>query len=695
MEDKLLSSDLEELKNACMAIEAEDLSDEINFCIPQDTDEVQVLSPGREDHDYFIGANEPYVFADQDHASKAFMDNDWQPPVQNFQKESNADKYSCNKFSAHFQGEDLQPIYNESDWTNSLSIKVRVPNISPSDLGIHFVSQKPPENIFGNQPSSQFIPGKVSYTKEECLHEFLMELVSSSHTQGCVLKEELAVSDGQYTEGKQLIYITSLYNGAYGKVDRCQDFVSGYEFIRKKIPLDKFRPTEVSFPLTMKHANIMKICGVIQRVEVDGGNVMEILMDNAGMSLVEFVKKRPENETLSQTLIWDLTKQALEGLNMLHRERIIHMDIKPENLCVQEDNRGFYVLTITDFGSAMKVNQEMDFVGWTPEYLAPESCRCYLQHSFNNGMFSNTNNQITGKVDVFALGLTVLFLHQKKHVLLNLLTEGQNSYNGLPMEKKKLLQLQLLLYLAYQEDPVGHLISDGCSTDMRDLLSRMLCGSADIRPTAGEALAYMAVREKEVDQILSQSSVPKPEVFALKRRTIRGRHNPSNPQFKTDKGQLVTQPSCSSSDYTPKMAEVPVSRLSLPKSINSLPDNEPGPIKDRMLKQRLREKLNPYLKTKIWVPKETEASNPTPMDEKNSCSAYTQPPASVAMVTSKMESYMTEMGHNITHPEDLGVTLHHQIPDTKPVQPSSPTDQSSNMVALCGNIPNFDVLVNI
>ncbi|KAK3591999.1 hypothetical protein CHS0354_031505 [Potamilus streckersoni] len=694
MEEEFLSSDLL-LNNVFIQVQAEIQQEELN-CLQQDTDTepMQVLSPGEEDQDYFHDINKQCL--DRGGGSKAFTDfNNWQLHLGQYAQKATS------------SGDNKQPSFNDSEWQESLSINLRDPNTSPRELGINFIGGDLPENIFSNQPISQFIPGKVSYTKEDCLMEFLHQLQATSETQGCVLDEELSVGDGQYSEGKHMCRVASLYQGAFGEVDRCQDFLSGHEFIRKKIALDKFRTTEVLFPLSMKHANIMKICGLIQRVEVNGGsNVMEILMDNAGISLIEFVRNLPESETLSQTLIWDLTKQALEGLDMLHRKRIIHFDIKPENLCVQIDNKGSFALTITDFGSAKKADQQVDFVGWTPEYMAPESCQCYLQHSLKKRVVSDTNSQLTGKVDVFALGLTVLFLHQKKHVLLNLVTGGRNSYNGFQLEKKKLLQLKLMIYLATEKDPVHHLISDECSMDMRDLQSRMLSGTADERPTAGEALAYMKLNE--CVEKTSQPTAPKPDFLYHGRGITRGKHSSSHQEsyhFTTDKGHLVTQPSCSSSKYTPMMAEVPVSRQNLSKSFNGLPEKRVGPIKDHTLKQKLREKLKrPYLKGKVMVQKETEVKtkmdNPTPMDVKSPYWASPQSPASykqfVAMDTymDVKESGVMEMGCNITQQlvEQLGNTLVPQHQDTKPIQPSSPIDQGCNVMHSCGNIPNFDAM---
>lgn len=37
------------------------------------------------------------------------------------------------------------------------------------------------------------------------------------------------------------------------------------------------------------------------------------------------------------------------------------------------------LLKITDFGSAKLPHEPIKFVGWTPEYMAPEMCKLFLQ----------------------------------------------------------------------------------------------------------------------------------------------------------------------------------------------------------------------------------------------------------------------------------------------------------------------------
>lgn len=93
--------------------------------------------------------------------------------------------------------------------------------------------------------------------------------------------------------------------------------------------------------------------------------VMELLK---GLTLTAYLA-RPEHQQLEQKL--DLMIQACEGLSVAHARGVVHRDIKPGNLFVQNDGG----LKILDFGVARLANSSMTSVGTivgTPDYMSPE-----------------------------------------------------------------------------------------------------------------------------------------------------------------------------------------------------------------------------------------------------------------------------------------------------------------------------------
>ncbi len=72
-----------------------------------------------------------------------------------------------------------------------------------------------------------------------------------------------------------------------------------------------------------------------------------------------------------------LMRQLLAGLAHVHRQGIVHRDVKPENLLVSNDPGFDDHLRIVDFGLAQLHDGPMETAGFaigTPSYMAPEQC---------------------------------------------------------------------------------------------------------------------------------------------------------------------------------------------------------------------------------------------------------------------------------------------------------------------------------
>jgi hypothetical protein len=93
--------------------------------------------------------------------------------------------------------------------------------------------------------------------------------------------------------------------------------------------------------------------------------VMELL---SGLPLSEYLQ-RPEARPLEAKL--DLMLQICEGLQVAHDRGVIHRDVKPSNLFVQQDGS----LKILDFGVARLATSTLTAGGavvGTPDYMSPE-----------------------------------------------------------------------------------------------------------------------------------------------------------------------------------------------------------------------------------------------------------------------------------------------------------------------------------
>jgi serine/threonine protein kinase len=113
-------------------------------------------------------------------------------------------------------------------------------------------------------------------------------------------------------------------------------------------------------------------------------------------SLADFLKQFAGAGALDEHLIRTYTRSIVEGIDYLHREGIVHCDIKGKNLLVRNGN-----VKLTDFGSAKRVGMEGENeamncsakVNGTPLWMAPEVVRQVEQ-----GLPS----------DIWSLGCTVI-----------------------------------------------------------------------------------------------------------------------------------------------------------------------------------------------------------------------------------------------------------------------------------------------
>ena len=113
-------------------------------------------------------------------------------------------------------------------------------------------------------------------------------------------------------------------------------------------------------------------------------------------SLADFLKQFAGAGALDEHLIRTYTRSIVEGIDYLHREGIVHCDIKGKNLLVRNGN-----VKLTDFGSAKRVGTEIESeamncsakVNGTPLWMAPEVVRQVEQ-----GLAS----------DIWSLGCTVV-----------------------------------------------------------------------------------------------------------------------------------------------------------------------------------------------------------------------------------------------------------------------------------------------
>lgn len=189
------------------------------------------------------------------------------------------------------------------------------------------------------------------------------------------------------------------------------------------------------------------------------------------------VKKRFKEEAVVRWLA-----QALLALTDMHIRHIIHRDIKPMNIFLDEDNRR---LRLGDFGISTILDNTLDsahsFVG-TPHYLSPELIRDHASKGYGSA------------VDIWALGCVV-------HELCTFKTPFHHA-KDLP---------QLLNILRDTNTKVPRIPGGYYSDELRDLCSSMLQLQPAKRPKARDALKYPIIQESIVCMVNDMDRLAKSE----------------------------------------------------------------------------------------------------------------------------------------------------------------------------------------
>ena len=96
-----------------------------------------------------------------------------------------------------------------------------------------------------------------------------------------------------------------------------------------------------------------------------------------GASLQDFIitaRDQKKSKVFRESTIRSLFDEVLRGLRIVHQHKMLHLDIKPANVFVTDDNRAVLI----DFGAAREVlSKEGNFVRpmYTPGFAAPEMYR--------------------------------------------------------------------------------------------------------------------------------------------------------------------------------------------------------------------------------------------------------------------------------------------------------------------------------
>ena len=155
--------------------------------------------------------------------------------------------------------------------------------------------------------------------------------------------------------------------GAYGIVYKCRN-----KETNKYVAVKKFKETEdelvqktmkreLAMLQMLRHENVVEF----QEAFVNKGNFF-LVFEYVEKNLLEVLEESPKG--LSPKLIKSFVFQMCKAVSYLHKNNMIHRDVKPENLLIDENLN----LKLCDFGFARKIklNKQNNNVDTMTDYVA-------------------------------------------------------------------------------------------------------------------------------------------------------------------------------------------------------------------------------------------------------------------------------------------------------------------------------------
>jgi serine/threonine protein kinase len=245
------------------------------------------------------------------------------------------------------------------------------------------------------------------------------------------LSEESPTKDPYYREGLILLnkfrverYINEGGMGAvYSAVDLETNELFAVKFLKPDLLAAdprylEFFEKEVSVVQKFDHSNIVKIFGFGKTEDRIPFMIMEWL---EGETLDDILDDTAKREKLDVDRISNIFEQVCNAISYAHGNNVLHLDIKPANIFLTENNGTKDVVKVIDFGLSRIISSDS---GTTATRFAGTFMYCSPEHFWGKLSFQS---------DIYSLGITLYcLLNGKPSVGKNYIAAKQNPLHEIP-----------------------------------------------------------------------------------------------------------------------------------------------------------------------------------------------------------------------------------------------------------------------
>ncbi|XP_071455406.1 serine/threonine-protein kinase mig-15 isoform X1 [Hetaerina americana] len=204
-------------------------------------------------------------------------------------------------------------------------------------------------------------------------------------------------------------------NGTYGQVYKGRHTKTGQLAAIKVMDVTEDEEEEIKLEINVlkkysNHRNIATYYGAFIKKSPPGkDDQLWLVMEYCGAGSVTDLVKSTKGQSLKEEWIAYICREILRGLSYLHTNKVIHRDIKGQNVLLTDNAE----VKLVDFGVSAQLDRTIGrrntFIG-TPYWMAPEVIACD----------ENPDATYDNRSDLWSLGITALEMAESQPPLCDL-----------------------------------------------------------------------------------------------------------------------------------------------------------------------------------------------------------------------------------------------------------------------------------